>query len=354
MENVVSARRLRKSMLKDIDYNSINTLNKVNVISRSNGIRRASKTKNLEENEKRRLSFKGKVIIKTFLSVLIIFVTLICKLSFKDSVLKNKMVGTIVAEYKKDWSKECVSNKVEELSKSLYSNIKYVVPDKIKLLIVDKYLNIVKPAYTNFNLYSSLKNIMTEEKNENTIDEEKKENEDNIKKEQENKVKEEKKEEINGVGGAEPLAENIYEESVSAISSMNQDVERIKAKNINIVAPVNGVITSLYGARDEIFEGVNSYHTGTDIANVKGTKVTSATTGKVVSVVHNNYVEVETDGVIFKYAHLDSISVNEGSDIKQSEEIGLMGSTGMSTGPHLHFEIKIDSRTVDPQELVSL
>ena len=174
MENVVSARRLRKSMLKDIDYNSINTLNKVNVISRSNGIRRASKTKNLEENEKRRLSFKGKVIIKTFLSVLIIFVTLICKLSFKDSVLKNKMVGTIVTEYKKDWSKECVSNKVEELSKSLYSNIKYVVPDKIKLLIVDKYLNIVKPAYTNFNLYSSLKNIMTEEKDENTIDEEKK------------------------------------------------------------------------------------------------------------------------------------------------------------------------------------
>lgn len=63
---------------------------------------------------------------------------------------------------------------------------------------------------------------------------------------------------------------------------------------------------------------------------------------------------METDGVIFKYAHMDSISVGEGSDIKQGDLVGYMGSTGMSTGPHLHFEIKIDSRTVDPQELVSL
>ena len=167
-------------------------------------------------------------------------------------------------------------------------------------------------------------------------------------------VEEENKE--NGVGGAEPIE---TEETISAISSMNTDVETIRSKNISIVSPTNGTITSIYGARDEIFEGVNSYHTGTDIANKKGTNITSATTGKVKSVVYNNkyygnYVEVETDGVIFKYAHMDSISVGEGSDIKQGDLVGYMGSTGMSTGPHLHFEIKIDSRTVDPQELVSL
>ena len=68
-----------------------------------------------------------------------------------------------------------------------------------------------------------------------------------------------------------------------------------------------------------------------------------------VTVPHDIGLEIENNGVIFKYAHLNQINVNEGDVIKQGDIIGLMGSTGMSTGSHLHFEIKINGRSVDPE-----
>ena len=160
-----------------------------------------------------------------------------------------------------------------------------------------------------------------------------------------------------GVGGGEPYEEAKLEEVISAISIMDTDVSEILNKNINISVPVKGTITSRYGAREQIFEKVNPYHTGIDVANKKGTQIISATDGKVVKTekmnkYYGNNVEVEKDGVIFKYAHLEKIQVKENDKIKQGENIGLMGSTGMSTGPHLHFEIKINGRTVDPEKIL--
>ena len=67
---------------------------------------------------------------------------------------------------------------------------------------------------------------------------------------------------------------------------------------------------------------------------------------------YGNNIEIEKDGVIFKYAHLNKINVKKGDSIKQGEVIGLMGSTGMSTGSHLHFEIKINNRTIDPEKII--
>ena len=354
MENVVSARRLRKSMLKNLDYNSINTYDKIGMISRSNSIRRGYKTETLSLPNKIKFNFKTKLIFKIFVATLIIFVTLICKLTIKDIILQNQKTRMVVEEYRKDWSKESITNSFESTISNFYSKIKYIIPDSMKVKLVNLYYNNVKPSYISFNLNDVAKKIF--EKSEVSLPAQ-----DTPKTEENPVVTEENNEssENNGVGGAEPIEEDLYEESVSAISSMNEDVEAIKAKNISMVAPTVGTITSMYGARDEIFEGVNSYHTGTDIANKKGTEIKSCTTGKVVSVVHDNkyygnFVEVETEGVIFKYAHMDSINVTLNSNINQGDIVGFMGSTGMSTGPHLHLEIKIDSRTVDPQELISL
>lgn len=348
-------------MLKNLDATS---LNNIDMISRSNSIKRSYKDDIFENNdsEKPKINFKSKTILKIFISTLIVFICLLCKLTFKEAALNNSNVIKVVNEYNKDWSKEYILEKVEMFSDKIYGAAKYVLPDSIKNTITQKYNDVIKPQYLAFNLHDAINSYI---KGENSESSENLENVENIETQQVNSkdvvveennsnVEEENKE--NGVGGAEPIE---TEETISAISSMNTDVETIRSKNISIVSPTNGTITSIYGARDEIFEGVNSYHTGTDIANKKGTNITSATTGKVKSVVYNNkyygnYVEVETDGVIFKYAHMDSISVGEGSDIKQGDLVGYMGSTGMSTGPHLHFEIKIDSRTVDPQELVSL
>ncbi|MEG0873161.1 MAG: M23 family metallopeptidase [Clostridia bacterium] len=156
----------------------------------------------------------------------------------------------------------------------------------------------------------------------------------------------------------EPINKNeSQKQEVLALSVMQEDINEILSKNINIGSPVTGVITSKYGARDEIFKGVEPYHTGIDIANKLGTPIHSATDGVVIKVESNNKyygnnVLVQIEGIIFKYAHMSKISVKEGETISQGTQIGLMGSTGMSTGSHLHFEIKINGRTVDPQNFI--
>ena len=129
---------------------------------------------------------------------------------------------------------------------------------------------------------------------------------------------------------------------LSTLSSMDLDIEEIKKKNINIISPVSGTITSVYGAREEIIKGVGTFHTGVDIANNLNTDIKSATDGIVTKVEENNKyygnnIEITINDVTFKYAHL-----------------GKMGSTGFSTGSHLHFEISINSRTIDPQKLVDI
>ena len=139
---------------------------------------------------------------------------------------------------------------------------------------------------------------------------------------------------------------------------MALDVEEILSKNISIVQPVYGTVTSLYGAREEIL-AVVGYHTGIDIANAYNTQINSATDGKVIKAELNNFyygnnVEIENDGVVFKYAHMNKILVNEGDNVKQNQVIGLMGATGQATGSHLHFEIRINGRTVDPEMVLEI
>ena len=98
----------------------------------------------------------------------------------------------------------------------------------------------------------------------------------------------ESKEEYDGKGGGEPVELTKIIEESSAVSIMQDDIGKIVSKGINMISPLSGTITSNYGARDQIFEGVTSYHTGIDIATKKGVEIKSSTEGKVVKVQEND------------------------------------------------------------------
>ncbi len=119
------------------------------------------------------------------------------------------------------------------------------------------------------------------------------------------------------------------------------------------VLPVEGYVTSLFGYRVHPITGQHDFHMGMDIAAQEGTAVLSALPGTVtdrgVSDIYGNYVTVE-HGRNFKtrYCHLSGVIPSIGDNIRRGARIGKVGSTGMSTGPHLHFDVIVDGKHVNP------
>lgn len=112
-------------------------------------------------------------------------------------------------------------------------------------------------------------------------------------------------------------------------------------------------ISSGFGPRKDPFTGKSRFHHGLDIAAEKGTPVFAAAPGKVVfsgpKGGYGNLIEVlHEDGVVTRYGHNAENLVKEGDIVGPSEPIARVGSTGRSTGPHLHFEILKDGKALDP------
>ncbi len=120
-----------------------------------------------------------------------------------------------------------------------------------------------------------------------------------------------------------------------------------------ITVPVHGVITSEYGNRTNPVSGEYLMHSGVDIAASQGTEIRAAYSGIVSEVGSNsvggNYISlVHKDGSETLYCHCSKIIAEKGDVIRAGETIALVGSTGRSTGPHLHFEITVDGKTENP------
>ena len=135
------------------------------------------------------------------------------------------------------------------------------------------------------------------------------------------------------------------------------DVEEIKSR-INFIVPVEGTISSTFGWRNPTTSTVPKYHTGLDLAAPTGTIIKSATDG-VVTMVSNygdygKHYRIQKDDVTIIYAHCSELYLNEGDYVTQGQEIAEVGSTGNSTGPHLHFEIRREDRLVDPQLILDI
>ena len=117
--------------------------------------------------------------------------------------------------------------------------------------------------------------------------------------------------------------------------------------------PVTGTITSPFGWRSNPFGGSPEFHQGLDIAAPTGTTVTAAAGGTVIMAQwyggYGNYILIDHGGGYSTgYGHLSAIYVSNGQGVKRGQAIGAVGSTGASTGPHLHFEVRIDGKPVDP------
>ena len=163
---------------------------------------------------------------------------------------------------------------------------------------------------------------------------------------------------LTGIGGATSNEITIATSSTSSSATKQQmqlDAEYIKSK-FSMKLPLKGTITSHYGEREET-EIVSAYHQGIDIGVDEGTTIVSAMEG-TVNLVSNEgeygtHVKIVNKDVTTIYAHCSKILVKEGDVVKKGQKIALSGNTGRTTGPHLHFEIRRDNRTIDPELILS-
>lgn len=123
--------------------------------------------------------------------------------------------------------------------------------------------------------------------------------------------------------------------------------------NYPLTPPVSGKITSGFGYRLHPVTGERDFHTGIDIAADEGTPIAAALPGTVVEVgydgIYGNYIRLSHGtNIETRYCHCSEILAEEGSKLREGERIALVGSTGMTTGAHLHFEVLADGLLADP------
>jgi murein DD-endopeptidase MepM/ murein hydrolase activator NlpD len=171
---------------------------------------------------------------------------------------------------------------------------------------------------------------------------------------------------------------NRYKTTVSHISTVNElfsetirpkevlfipgaRMDWINKQEINgdlFIWPCSGYISSNYGYRMAPFAGSRQFHSGIDIGSSMGSPVRAAMAGRVTQVGANDYswgnfvVITHHSGYRTFYAHMNVVRVKSGAYVQTGERIGDIGSTGLSTGPHLHFTVYKNGVTVNPRSLM--
>jgi murein DD-endopeptidase MepM/ murein hydrolase activator NlpD len=166
-----------------------------------------------------------------------------------------------------------------------------------------------------------------------------------------------------GVGGPYIPAELDANEPAfdPALTRVARDVataERLKAlmSFVPLRMPLSGdpSVTSGFGYRADPFLGRLALHPGVDLAEAYGAEIHAAASGRVVHAGpaggYGNMVEIDHgNGLATRYAHMSEALVEEGEAVDKGAVLGRLGSTGRSTGPHLHYEVRVDGEPVDPE-----
>lgn len=164
--------------------------------------------------------------------------------------------------------------------------------------------------------------------------------------------------ELVGIGGPETVvaldkaADHLEREVRRLNDRLRSDILRLASVPRGL--PVNGYVTDGFGMRRNPFNGEGrEVHEGLDIAVDFGTPVTATADGLVIyAAPHAGYgnlvIVYHSNGITTRYGHLSRISVEAGQRVKRSDQVGNAGSTGRSTGPHVHYEIRENDQSVDP------
>lgn len=146
---------------------------------------------------------------------------------------------------------------------------------------------------------------------------------------------------------------------LASIENLDGEVERwerlqLVLRSLPLTAPLDSYrLRSSFGVRKDPISGRAGMHEGVDLSNEVGTPVLATAPGKVVYAGwmgdYGRLIEIDHGlGIRTRYAHLKKISVKVGDTVGYRDEIGLLGSSGRSTGPHLHYEVRVDDRPYDP------
>ena len=188
-----------------------------------------------------------------------------------------------------------------------------------------------------------------------------------------------------GIGGPEPEdslnlifpadSENLGEISPEALSEYFADnklhLERLEGtvevieqttellQRLPVVAPAKGILRSGYGYRVSPFSGRVHLHKGIDVSAKWGSPVRTSGEGVVTAVGwragYGLTVDVEHfPSVVTRYAHMSAVQVRKGQRLQQGALVGRVGNTGRSTGPHLHYEILVRGKSIDPAKMMKL
>ena len=120
------------------------------------------------------------------------------------------------------------------------------------------------------------------------------------------------------------------------------------------IKPTNGYISSPYGVRDDPFTGKPTMHWGIDIVSATGNPCVATADGTIIKrdydKISGNYIKIShpRSGYVTIYCHLSEFKVKNGQKVKRGQTIGLVGSTGKSNGPHVHYEVQLDGKSKNP------
>lgn len=132
-----------------------------------------------------------------------------------------------------------------------------------------------------------------------------------------------------------------------------------KIRTLPLGRPVTGPITSRFGKRSDPVNKKKSFHEGIDFRGKRGEKIFATADGVVKKAFKNgsygNYVEIDHgNGYLTAFAHMQNYTVSKGEKVKRGQLIGQVGNTGRSTGPHLHYEVLLDKKPVNPLKFMQV